>query len=152
MLWLTLSILSVSTYRKLPYTLVDYRLNGSINRQNLLEALPVHLASLLFLVTLNLSHNKLSNLIFKPSNPGHSRAPSTSFFAAPTVARSSKPLPSLTSLLLSNNLFLADSISSDSLPQALTKVDLSDNPLQDATSLIQGLATLPQLRELKMHK
>ena len=104
------------------------------------------------LTTLNLSHNHLSSLPLNGpfKDAAHSRVNQLSggSFFAPVVARSTTPLPRLVNLDASHNIIAAQAIH-DNIPVSLVKVDLSSNPLGQSQRLLQNLASLNRLKELK---
>ncbi|KAK0205057.1 hypothetical protein DFS33DRAFT_1258549 [Desarmillaria ectypa] len=123
---------------------------------NSLSALPPTIFSLPELATLNLAHNQLTSLPFNaPFSDGNSRIGyiSTDPFA-PAVNRSITPLPRLIILDVSHNKLASDTMDIPNIPTALTKLDISSNPLginNSATrQLLRKLGTLSGLKELRL--
>lgn len=124
---------------------------------NSLTSLPTNLFALPELTALNISHNSLTSLPFNApfasaSNGSRSRQATGGSFFTPTVTRATTPLPRLLVLDASHNKILANEIDLE-FPVALTKVNLSANPLglnePRSRSLLQVLAKLQKLRELR---
>lgn len=124
--------------------------------QNRLTSLPDNIWSLPELTTLNISENQLTSLPFKApfqsasKRTGPNSYASTDFFT-PAVVRAATPLPKLVNLNASHNKISASAIDLD-IPSLLVKFDLSANPLGKADALLQKLATLPRLSELRFEK
>jgi Leucine-rich repeat (LRR) protein len=124
--------------------------------QNQLTSLPDNLWSLPELTTLNISDNMLRSLPFAApfqsasKRPGPNSYASTDFFT-PAVVRAVAPLPKLVNLNASHNRISASSIDLN-IPSSIVKLDLSENPIGDADTLLQKLATLPRLSELRFEK
>lgn len=120
---------------------------------NALNTVPDNLFALPELITLNLSHNHLSSLPFNGpfKDAGRSRVNQLSggSFFAPVVTRSATPLPRLVHLDASHNTIAAQAIH-DNIPVSLVKVDLSSNPLGQSQRLLQNLASLNWLKELRL--
>ncbi|KAI0081021.1 hypothetical protein K474DRAFT_1636658 [Panus rudis PR-1116 ss-1] len=127
---------------------------------NNLTSLPTNFWALPALTTLNLSHNHLTSLPFsKPfkaegSTPlGRIVDPRGDWYGV-DVVRASKPLPKLSSLDVSHNRISASSIDHGEgaqwLPEGVTKVNLSYNPLGRSVDLIRALSRLSGLQELNM--
>ncbi|KAK0194074.1 hypothetical protein F5146DRAFT_418289 [Armillaria mellea] len=123
---------------------------------NALSALPPTIFSLPELTTLNLAHNQLTSLPFNaPFSDKNSRIGYTSTDPfAPAVNRSITPLPRLLILDVSHNKLASDTMDIPNIPTALTKLDISSNPLginDSATrQLLRKLGTLSGLKELKL--
>ncbi|KAF8514885.1 hypothetical protein BU17DRAFT_94151 [Hysterangium stoloniferum] len=118
---------------------------------NQLTSLPVDIATLPLLSTLDVSSNRLTALPLNISTPSiTSPTRTTSFFAPATIDRASKPLPSLRQLFAANNKLDAESIPVEDLPSDLTKVDIGNNALGSAKTLIHALSQLGRLKQLLM--
>ncbi|KAF9493344.1 RNI-like protein [Pleurotus eryngii] len=123
---------------------------------NRLTSLPRNVFALPELATLNISHNELGSLPFSSPfvNTGPRSRPnqgSGSFFM-PTITRSTTPLPRLTVLDASHNQIVGDAIDID-FPSSIVKLDLSSNPLSSVKpELLDALAALQKLRELRLEK
>ncbi|KAG7451429.1 L domain-like protein [Guyanagaster necrorhizus] len=123
---------------------------------NALSVLPPTIFSLPELTTLNLAHNQLPSLPFNaPFSDRNSRIRYTSTDPfAPVVNRSITPLPRLITLDVSHNKLASDVMDIPNIPTALTKLDISSNPLgihNSATrQLLQKLGTLSGLKELRL--
>ncbi|KAJ3537257.1 hypothetical protein NMY22_g5667 [Coprinellus aureogranulatus] len=124
--------------------------------QNQLTSLPDNLWSLPELTTLNISDNNLRSLPFSApfqsasKRTGPNSYASTDFFT-PAVVRAASPLPKLVNLNASHNRISAAAIDLN-IPSSLVKLDLSANPIGKADALLQKLATLPRLAELRFEK
>lgn len=132
---------------------------------NQLSSLPTNLWALPNLTTLNLSHNALTALPFSSpfassgSNPiSRTRDPRGDWYGQ-DIVRATQPLPRLTTLDISHNSLSASSIDHSRdredgawLPNGITKLNLSSNPLGDSTSLLRALSRLRSLRELKAER
>ncbi|KAK7682554.1 hypothetical protein QCA50_014354 [Cerrena zonata] len=130
---------------------------------NQLNSLPTNIWALPNVTTLNLSHNALTALPFSSpftlsnSKPvSRTRDPRGDWFGQ-EVTRATQPLPRLTILDVSHNPLTASSIDHSHndqedglwLPNGLTKLDLSSNPLGNSASLLRALSRLRSLREIK---
>ncbi|KAJ3516583.1 hypothetical protein NMY22_g14174 [Coprinellus aureogranulatus] len=124
--------------------------------QNQLTSLPDNLWSLPELTTLNISDNNLRSLPFSApfqsasKRTGPNSYASTDFFT-PAVVRAASPLPKLVNLNASHNRIPAAAIDLN-IPSSLVKLDLSANPIGKADALLQKLASLPRLAELRFEK
>ncbi|KIP06262.1 hypothetical protein PHLGIDRAFT_107207 [Phlebiopsis gigantea 11061_1 CR5-6] len=126
---------------------------------NSLSSLPPNIFALPSLITLNLSHNNLTSLPFfvpfsDSVNPfGRTRDPRGEWFSE-TITRATTVLPKLVNLDVSHNKLTAASIDHENghLPAALTKLDLSSNPLGLSTSLIRSLSRITRLSELRCER
>ena len=140
----------------LPATIADLSALTVLDlSRNALTSLPENIWSLPELSTLNVSHNKLTSLPFKaPFKSANgvrgNQYTSTDFFT-PAVCRAVTPLPHLLVLDASNNQITAAGVDDD-LPVALTKVDLSHNPLGPSKALLRNLSGLKRLKELRLEK
>ncbi|KAK0469489.1 uncharacterized protein EV420DRAFT_37192 [Desarmillaria tabescens] len=141
----------------LPDTLGDLSSLTTLDlSHNALSTLPPTIFSLPELTTLNLAHNQLTSLHFNaPFSDGNSRIEYTSTDPfAPAVNRSVTPLPRLIVLDVSHNKLASDSMDIPNIPIALTKLDISSNPLGINSSatrqLLQKLGTLSGLKELRL--
>ncbi|KAF9810016.1 hypothetical protein IEO21_07171 [Rhodonia placenta] len=131
---------------------------------NALTSLPANLFALPHLTTLNISHNQLTLLPFRApfdaagSTPLGRTKDSRGDWFSKSITRATAPLPRLTSLDVSYNGLSASAIDHDysqakpSLPMQVTKLDISGNPLGNCTSLLQSLARLERLRELRLQR
>ncbi|CAG8697554.1 1194_t:CDS:1, partial [Acaulospora colombiana] len=119
------------------------------NRYNEIEELPNKLASLPHLSTLNISHNKLTQIPLIIQAESMSRARSESFFSA-TVERAKVTLPSLRVLQASHNQLRSDTFPPQHLPKELLELDISNNPLGPAKPLLTALEGLERLKILRM--
>ncbi|CCM00125.1 uncharacterized protein FIBRA_02152 [Fibroporia radiculosa] len=126
---------------------------------NSFTSLPANLFALPNLTTLNLSHNELTALPFRApfDIPGASPLARTTDrrgeWFSQSITRATAPLPRLTTLDISHNHIFASAIEHShvsSLPSQLAKLDLSVNPLGNSVSLLQALACLERLRELRL--
>ncbi|RXW22601.1 hypothetical protein EST38_g3239 [Candolleomyces aberdarensis] len=121
---------------------------------NQLTSLPDNLWSMPELTTLNLAHNQLTSLPFTApfqsasKRTGPNSYASTDFFT-PAVVRAAQPLPKLANLDASHNLITSVDLT---IPSSLVKFDLSENPLGQIDKLLQKLAALSRLRELRFEK
>ncbi|KAJ3787726.1 hypothetical protein GGU10DRAFT_136934 [Lentinula aff. detonsa] len=121
---------------------------------NSLTSLPSNIFSFPELSVLNISHNQLASLPFNApfaSSLGKKQNDSSSGFFGPVITRSSVPLPKLLTLDASHNRIPAEAIDLE-VPAALVKLDLSSNPLNNSVALIEKLATLSNLKELRMEQ
>ena len=126
---------------------------------NQLSSLPSNIFALPNLTTLNFSHNSLTSLpFFAPFsdsvNPlGRTRDPRGDWYSE-TITRATTVLPRLISLDVSHNRLTTESIDhgDEHLPAALSKLDLSSNPLGPSTSLIRSLSRLAKLTELRCER
>ncbi|PCH39370.1 L domain-like protein [Wolfiporia cocos MD-104 SS10] len=126
---------------------------------NSLTSLPENLWALPHLTTLNLSHNSLTALPLRapfdadgPNPLARTRDPRGDWFCQ-SITRATMPLPRLTTLDLSYNQLSAAAIDhahANALPSQLTKIDLSANSLGECKTLLQALARLERLSELRM--
>ncbi|TFY64133.1 hypothetical protein EVJ58_g2832 [Rhodofomes roseus] len=125
---------------------------------NALTTLPANLFALPHLTTLNLSHNSMTSLPFRaPFGAQASKAVSRTRDArgdwfSQSITRATTPLPRLTILDVSHNHLSALSIDCATLPSQIQKLDLSKNPLGPSKELLQALARLERLRELRMER
>ncbi|KAI6042497.1 hypothetical protein EDC04DRAFT_2968164 [Pisolithus marmoratus] len=137
--------------------------------QNKISALPDVFADLTALTTLDLSHNSLSHLnlshnalISLPfgepfgdvtSRSGKGDTWSTGGFFGPVITRATTTLPRLSHLDVSFNQLMASTIDYNNLPSALTRFNLSSNPISsgnaESVSLLCALGSLKQLKELR---
>jgi Leucine-rich repeat (LRR) protein len=124
---------------------------------NALTSLPTNLFALPELTTLNVAYNSLTSLPFNApfasaSNNSLIRQATGGSFFTPTITRATSPLPRLLILDASHNKITANAIDLE-IPVALTKLDLSANPLglnePRCRSLLQALAKSQKLRELR---
>ncbi|KAI0691314.1 hypothetical protein BC835DRAFT_1509395 [Cytidiella melzeri] len=123
---------------------------------NSIDRLPPNFWALPSLSALNLSHNALTTLPFSSpfaamgSNPSSRTRDSRGDWYSQAITRATVPLPSLTSLDVSHNRITSVGIDHKpgQLPASLTKLDLSSNPLGNASSLIRALSRLEHLSEL----
>lgn len=145
----------------LPETFVDLSGLTTLDlSHNCLTSLPHNIWALPALTNLNLSHNALTSLSFgAPFTNGGLESTkgdswSTGGFFGPVVTRATTPLPRLLSLDVSSNKLVASTIDHANLPAALTKVDLSSNPISlenpDSAALVRALGSLQQLKELRL--
>ncbi|KZT67980.1 hypothetical protein DAEQUDRAFT_712696 [Daedalea quercina L-15889] len=124
---------------------------------NALATLPDNIFALPNLATMNLSHNSLTSLPFRApfdaqgSNPSRTREARGGWFSQ-GITRATTPLPRLTTLDVSHNHLAASSIQTTGLPSQISKLDLSENPLGPSIELLQALARLERLRELRMER
>jgi len=108
------------------------------------------------LTNLNLSHNALTSLPFNAyfvqsgSRPQNNHNANAAFFG-PQIIRSSSPLPKLLILNVSHNQITSDAIDV-TLPETVSQVDLSENPLGPSQTLLKALSSLSRLKELLMAK
>ena len=120
--------------------------------------LPTNLFALPNLTTLNLSHNDLTSLPFRApfdaegSNPLSRTRDTRGDWFSQSITRATTPLPRLTTLDVSHNHISASSIQYTGIPSQLIKFDLSENPLGPSIELLQTLARLERLRELRMER
>lgn len=131
---------------------------------NALTSLPADLFALPHLTTLNISHNRLTFLPFRApfdvagSTPLGRTKDSRGDWFSKSITRATAPLPRLTSLDVSYNGLSASAIDHEysqakpSLPTQVTKLDISGNPLGNCVSLLQSLARLERLRELRLQR
>lgn len=125
---------------------------------NVLTVLPVYLFALPNLTTLNLSHNALTSLPFRApfdaegSNPLSRTSDARGDWFAQSITRATTPLPRLTIFDISHNHLSASAVQYTGIPSQITKLDLSGNPLRLSIELLQALARLERLRELRMER
>lgn len=125
---------------------------------NVLTVLPANLFALPNLTTLDLSHNALTSLPFRApfdsegSNTLSRTRDTRGDWFSTSITRAAAPLPRLTTLDVSHNALSASSFQHSGLPSQITKLDLSENPLGAAIELLQALARLEHLRELRMER
>ncbi|KAH8822848.1 hypothetical protein DL96DRAFT_320010 [Flagelloscypha sp. PMI_526] len=125
---------------------------------NSLTSIPPLLWALPELTYLNLSFNGIEALDFGAAFDGDRVKPSTtptSDFFAPQIQRSSKPCPRLVTLEVRGNKLTPQSIG-ERIPTALSKLDLSENPIgedpSDVKTLLRRLSVLQNLKELRFDK
>ncbi|KAF7793723.1 hypothetical protein EIP86_004839 [Pleurotus ostreatoroseus] len=145
----------------LPDSFADLASLASLDlSHNELVSLPANLFALPNLTNLNLSHNALTSLPFvlpfasSDANPlARTRDPRGDWYCE-SITRATVPLPKLVALNVSNNQITAASIDhkAGQLPAALTKLDLSVNPLGKSVSLLRALAKLEHLHEIRCEK
>ncbi|KAI6155297.1 hypothetical protein BKA82DRAFT_4076913 [Pisolithus tinctorius] len=145
----------------LPDTFADLTALTTLDlSHNSLTSLPHNIWTLPTLSHLNLSHNALTSLPFgEPFGDGTSRSVkggdtwSSGGFFGPVITRATTPLPRLSHLDVSFNKLMASTIDHNNLPSALTKFDLSSNPISsgntESASLLRTLGSLKQLKELR---
>ncbi|KAI5998858.1 hypothetical protein EDD15DRAFT_2242286 [Pisolithus albus] len=144
----------------LPDTFADLTALTTLDlSHNSLASLPRNIWTLPALSHLNLSHNALTSLPFgEPFGDGTSRSAkgdtwSTGGFFGPVITRATIPLPRLSDLDVSFNKLTASTIDYNNLPSALTKFDLSSNPISsgnaESASLLRALGSLKQLKVLR---
>lgn len=120
---------------------------------NALTVLPDNIFALPELTILNISHNNLTSLPFNAPFAGVSsylrdQSSGGSFFT-PIIHRAASPLPRLSTLDASHNKITANAIDIE-IPQSITKLDLSANPLGAGIQpLLRKLGSLPSLKELR---
>ena len=121
---------------------------------NEITSLPVNLWVMPSLTTLNLSYNILTSLPFSsPLTPdsdptGRTRDARGDWFSQ-AIERAVTPLPKLLSLDVSHNEIPAAGVDHEHLPAGLTKIDLSFNPLGNASVLVKALSRLVNLQEFR---
>lgn len=144
----------------LPASFADLTALTSLDlSHNAISSLPPNLFALPSLTVLNLSHNALTSLPFfspfaESVNPlSRTKDPRGDWYSE-TITRATTVLPKLSTLDVSHNQLSAASIDHDDghLPAALTKLDLSSNPLGLSTSLIRALSKLPKLSEVRAER
>lgn len=140
----------------LPHTFVDLTSLTVLDlSHNALTSLPEKLFALPELTTLNISHNLLTSLPFSaPFSGSNGRAKpqqSSSGFFTPLVTHSTTPLPRLLTFDASYNKITASAIDAE-IPVAVTKIDLSGNPLGPSQQLLHNLSLLKRIKEIKLHK
>lgn len=144
----------------LPDTFADLTALTTLDlSHNSLTSLPRNIWTLPTLSHLNLSHNALTSLPFgEPFGDGTTRSAkgdtwSTGGFFGPVITRATIPLPRLSDLDVSFNKLTASAIDYNNLPSALTKFDLSSNPISsgnaESPSLLRALGSLKQLKVLR---
>ncbi|THH21430.1 hypothetical protein EUX98_g8389 [Antrodiella citrinella] len=121
---------------------------------NEFTSLPSNLWVMPSLTMLNLSYNLFATLPFSApltpsSNPQSRTVDSRGDWYEEAITRASTPLPKLTSLNVSHNELTASGFDHGHLPASLTKLDISFNPLGNSTILLQALAKLVNLQELR---
>ncbi|KAF8558133.1 hypothetical protein OG21DRAFT_1289188 [Imleria badia] len=144
----------------LPDTFADLTALTTLDlSHNSLTSVPINLFALPTLSILNLSHNTLVALPFGEPFSGSSRRSRTDTYSSggffgPVITRANVPLPRLLSLDVSFNNLTASAIDHKKLPSALSKVDLSSNPIasgnSDSSALIRAFGGLSQLKELRL--
>ncbi|KAF5321653.1 hypothetical protein D9619_001255 [Psilocybe cf. subviscida] len=140
----------------LPHTFTDLTSLTVLDlSHNALTSLPEKLFSLPELTNLNISHNQLISLPFNApfsGNSGRAKAQQSSGgFFTPVVTHSTTPLPRLITFDASWNKITASAIDTE-IPVALTKIDLSGNPLGPSQRLLHNFASLKRINEVKLHK
>lgn len=109
------------------------------------------------LTTLNISHNSLTSIPFNApfalrGNGVKQNQSSGGSFFTPTIIRATTALPRLIVLDASHNKITAAGIDLE-IPEGLTKLDLSNNPLgvnePRCQALLQKLGSLQRLKELR---
>ncbi|KAI6125091.1 hypothetical protein EDD16DRAFT_487996 [Pisolithus croceorrhizus] len=144
----------------LPDTFADLTALTTLDlSHNSLTSLPRNIWTLPTLSHLNVSHNALTSLPFgEPFGDGTIRSAkgdtwSTGGFFGPVITRATIPLPRLLDLDVSFNKLTASTIDYNNLPSALTKFDLSSNPISsgnaESAALLRALGSLNQLKELR---
>ncbi|KAI9570616.1 hypothetical protein HD554DRAFT_366347 [Boletus coccyginus] len=143
--------------RALPGTFADLTALTTLDlSHNSLTSIPINIFALPTLSILNLSHNALATLPFGEPFSASSRSDtySSGGFFGPVITRANVPLPRLLSLDVSFNKLTASTIDYKNLPSALSKVDLSSNPIasgnSDSSALIRAFGGLSQLKELRL--
>ncbi|KAH8092621.1 L domain-like protein [Cristinia sonorae] len=120
---------------------------------NELTSLPSNIWAMPSLTTLNVSYNALTALPFSSAFTSGSNATSRTTdsrgdWFSEAITRATTTLPKLLSLDASHNEIAASGIDTSSLPAALTKIDISFNPLGNSVALVQALSRLANLQEV----